>query len=101
MKVFGKAQEFYRARIITTSEDETAEFEWRDDILYRKGQEKGIQTKDTYLVEIVNLDTGKEVIFKKLGDLREAQHLLSILQEDLAALTKSEFDSKYLNKAQH
>lgn len=34
-KIFGKASDFYRARILTLEEEIPPDFDWRDDVLYR------------------------------------------------------------------
>jgi hypothetical protein len=97
VKSFGKADEFYRARILSTSSDETTEFEWREDILYHKEDDGSVKTKSAYLIELVELDLNKKVTLRNLDNLNEAKILLATMQDDLNTLTKKEFDEKYLS----
>ncbi|RJQ31066.1 MAG: hypothetical protein C4562_06600 [Actinobacteria bacterium] len=98
MKTFGKADEFYRARVITTSAEETAEFKWREDILYHSDEEDQAKLSNTYRIELVELDSNNKLILKSLQNLEQAKLMLATIQDDLAELTKNEFDLKYLEE---
>lgn len=94
-KIFGKADDFYRARILTLEEDVPPDFDWRNDILYRSPSQYRGGTSIKYCLQIVDLDSNKNHIFKKYASRKEAERVLKTIKEDLKELTKMEFEKKY------
>lgn len=95
-KTFGKAVDFYRARVLTLEEEMPPDFYWREDILYRKPEEKGSsKIKTSYCLQIVELDSRKHQVLNEYTDKKEAHQALIKIQEDLAELTKMEFENKH------
>jgi len=94
-KIFGKADDFYRARVLTLEEEVMPDFDWRDDILYRAPEEYRSRTKKKYCLQVVELDTRKNQILKQYSDKREANEALAEIEENLKELTKMEFEKKY------
>lgn len=94
-KTFGKASDFYRARILTLDEETPPDFDWREDVLYREppGEKKAI--KRNYTVQIVDLDTRNDQIVNKFSNRNDAESILVKIDEDLRELTKMEFEKKY------
>jgi formylmethanofuran dehydrogenase subunit E len=94
-KIFGKADDFYRARILTLEEEVLPDFDWRDDILFHSPSGYGGGTRIKYCLQIVDLDSSKNHIFKKYASRKEAEQVLKKMKEDLKELTKMEFEKKY------
>ncbi len=99
-KVFGKADDFYRARILTLEEEMFPDFDWRDDILYRSPSKERSEMRKQYCLQIVELDTKKDRIVKEYTDRREAERALRSIEHDLSELTKIEFEGKYFSSRQ-
>ena len=95
-KKFGKASDFYRARVITVEAPVFPEFEWRDDILsYPAPPEPGSKTTVVHRLEVVDLDSGDSHVLSQHETRVEAQKIKNKVDNDLRDLTKIEFDKKY------
>lgn len=94
-KVFGKASDFYRARILTLEEEVPPDFDWRDDVLYRTPKEHCSRIKIDYCLQIIDLDSRKSQVLKQYSNRTEAEQTLKIIEEQLDDLTKMEFEKKY------
>ena len=96
-KIFGKADDFYRARIMTLEEEMFPDFDWRDDILYRSPSKQHSEMRKQYCLQIVDLDTKKGQIIKRYTNRKEADKALKMIDHDLKELTKIEFEEKYVS----
>lgn len=94
-KIFGKASDFYRARVLTVEEEVMPDFDWRDDILYRTPEGFHSTIRKKYCLQVVELDSRKNQVLKQYIDRRGANEALSKIEEDLKELTKMEFEKKY------
>lgn len=94
-KIFGRASDFYRARVLTLEEEVPPDFDWRDDILYHTPEEHESGMKKNYCLQIVDLDSRKNQNLKQYGNKREAEKALQKIEEDLKELTKMEFEKRY------
>lgn len=95
-KAIGRASDFYRLRVMSVDDTDEVDFEWRDDILYRRPPADEIRDEEVYRVEAVLLDDD-EVTFT-LGTFDrsgEAYEWLEERAEDLDEMTKSEFEAAY------
>lgn len=95
-KAIGSASDFYRLRVMTVDTTDAVDFEWRDDILYRRPPETEIADERSHTVEAVLLDD-EEVAFPlaSFGDAAGAHEWLSAREDELGAMTKSEFEDAY------
>lgn len=99
-KIFGKADDFYRARILTLEEEMFPDFDWRDDILYRSPSKHHSEMRKQYCLQMVDLDTKKDHIVKRYTNKKEAEKALTMIEHDLKELTKIEFEEKYVSSQQ-
>lgn len=99
-KAIGRASDFYRLRVMALDDTDEVDFEWRDDILYRRPPNTQIQDEEVYRVEAVLLDDD-EVTFQLATFTRpdEAHEWLQERAEDLEDMTKSEFEAAYFPEA--
>lgn len=101
VRIIGNADEFWRLRITRVDTTSGLDFEWHDDILYRQPKVDFGNEVELYHVEAVRLDDAELVC--RLGTLStsdEARKLLFKAAEDLAEMTKSEFEARYLDGAE-
>ena len=96
-KTIGNASDFYRLRVMTVDTTDAVDFEWRDDILYRRPPTASIEDDEAYTVEAVLLDD-EDVTYSlaTFGDPSEAHAWLEEREDDLGDMTKSEFETAYL-----
>ena len=99
MKKFGKAKDFYRARIISFKLQDVENLDWADDILYQSPMRRDIKPKFDYQLQIISIDNS--FIKRKLNFQTQdhAKEDLEQLSEDLEMLTKKEFEVKYFKPA--
>ena len=92
----GSAADFYRLRVLSVDTTDAVDFEWRDDILYRRPPETMIAEDAAFVVEAVTLDdedvTYVLAAFEEPG---EAHAWLADREEDLAEMTRMEFEDAY------
>ena len=101
VRIIGSAEEFWRLRIIHVDTTAGLEFEWHDDILYRQPAVSFGAEVELYHVEAVRLDDSETVMrVGTFGESADARELLAQASEDLHAMTKSEFEARYLDDAQ-
>ena len=97
MKIIGAADDFWRVRLTRVDSTESADFEWRDDILYRTPPETEVCESERWRVEAVRLEDHESVVTIDVFDDRdEAEALLDRVREDLADMTKTQFEEAYL-----
>lgn len=100
VRIIGNADEFWRLRITRVDTTAGLEFEWHDDILYRQPAVNYGSEVELYHVEAVRLDDSEIVM--RLGTFAEsgaARDVLAQAAEDLAEMTKSEFEARHLDEA--
>lgn len=98
MKEFGKANEYYRARLINVNSLSIEFLDWDEDILYQQPERKDIPDKESYQLQIVTVDDKGVIIKEDFKSKDEASIKLEGIIGDLTELTKKEFDDKYLNE---
>lgn len=101
VRIIGNADEFWRLRITRVDTTSGLDFEWHDDILYRQPKVDFGDEVELFHVEAVRLDDAEQVC--RLGTLStsdEARELLAQAADDLAEMTKSEFEGRYLEGAE-
>lgn len=95
-KTIGSASDFYRLRVMTLDVTDAVDFEWRDDILYRRPPEASIQDDEAYRVEAVLLDDEDTAFaLATFGSPAEAHAWLDEREDELREMTKSEFETAY------
>lgn len=96
-KIIGPAVEFYRVRLTRLDATEEPDFEWRDDVLYRQMPPEVPQERVVWVVEAVSLDESETVTeIERFDDADAAHECLGRVEEDMADLTKSGFEERYL-----
>lgn len=95
-KTIGTASDFYRLRMLSVDTTDEVDFEWRDDILYRRPPGTVIEDEQVYRVEAVLLDDD-DVTFTlcSFGEASEAHAWMEEREEDLGEMTKSEFEDAF------
>lgn len=94
--IIGGAADFYRLRVIRYDESDEPDLEWRDDILYRTPPAQQVQEYDVWRVEAVDVDDDDRVVaLASFQTDDEARSFLSAVEEDLAVMTRSEFERTY------
>jgi len=94
--IIGSAADFYRIRTIRVSVTDDVDFEWRDDVLYRRPAEPTLDESDTFTVEAVLLDDDEATTaLATFEDADSAREWVDVLEDDLALMTRSEFEDTY------
>jgi hypothetical protein len=96
MKVIGPAHEFWRVRLSRLDTADEPDLEWRDDILYREPPSSRLPDVREWNVEAVRLEDDEVALIASFSDEAEARAFLGEAQTDLADLTRSAFERKYL-----
>jgi hypothetical protein len=95
-KAIGSASDYYRLRVMTVDTTDAVDFEWREDILYRRPPATDIEDEEIYAVEAVLLDDEDvAVTLATFADPAEAHAWLDERAEELDDMTKSEFEAGY------
>jgi len=98
--VIGNADEFWRLRLTRLDTTERFDFEWHDDILYREPKVDPGDEVEFWNVEAVRLDDRETVARLRIfGSQDEAREFMAAVAEDLAEMTKSQFESVYVDTA--
>ncbi|HDP70045.1 MAG TPA: hypothetical protein ENN38_04455 [Actinobacteria bacterium] len=96
IKIFGKANEFYRVKLVKLNKNEPEEFDWKEDILYKIPPKKFSVINETeYLVMVVNIDTNEGHNLNRYKSSTQAEKKIKLIEEDLKELTKIQFETKY------
>ena len=92
----GLAADFYRVRITRLDDAGDFDFDWRDDILYRRTAGDPDTGTVTYRVEAVGLDDPDATwLLYETADREDALGFLADAEEDLGEITRSRFEEKY------
>ncbi len=101
VRIIGNANEFWRLRITRVDTTTGLDFEWHDDILYRRPKVDFGNEVELYHVEAIRLDDAETVCrIGTFGTSAEARELMSQVSDDLDQMTKSEFEIRYLDGAE-
>lgn len=96
-RTIGRAADFFRVRVIRIDATDAVEFDWRDDILYRRPPEDRPDEEEAFQVEAVLLDNDDVVApIATFVDGDAAHAFLEQCEGDLEEMTKSEFEARYL-----
>jgi hypothetical protein len=99
--MFGNADEFWRIRLTRVDTADHFDFEWHDDILYRAPVIERADEVEYFHVEAVRLDDPEDVVrVATFDDPDQAKDLVVELKEALAQMSKSQFESAYLEGAE-
>jgi hypothetical protein len=95
-KTIGNASDFYRLRVMSLDTTDEVDFEWRDDILYRRPPGAVIEDEHVFRVEAVLLDDDDVTYpLATFASAEEAHEWLSDRADELDDMTKSEFEDAY------
>jgi hypothetical protein len=94
-RVFGSADDFYRIRILRVDVPDELEWEWRDDILWRRPEEQAQGETARYRVDAVLKDSAVARTLAETDGADAAREIALTADEDLAQLTKRQFDARY------
>jgi hypothetical protein len=101
IRVIGNADEFWRLRLTRLDTTENFEFEWHDDILYREPRPDQGDEVELWHVEAVRLDDPDVVVRLATCDSQsQAREIQAQIAEDLAGMTKSEFETAFIETAE-
>jgi hypothetical protein len=95
MRVFGKASDFFRLRVIKVTEDSQVDLDWQEDILYRKPAKTAMTTKAWYIVQAVAVDDEEVHVLKRMATGEAAMRFKDRVEELLHELTKLEFEKRF------
>ncbi|MDY0087286.1 MAG: hypothetical protein RBS78_01820 [Coriobacteriia bacterium] len=97
-RIIGAASEFYRLRVTSVDATEEPDFEWHDDILFRTPTIDHPEDRTLWAVEAVALGETESVHRISCFDsYDEAVDHAHAAEDDLADLTKSGFEERYLD----
>jgi hypothetical protein len=92
----GAAGDYYRLRLTHLDTIDGPDFEWREDILYRRPEKQAPAEGEIFRVEAVSLDDAEDMTALGSFDSRDdAYEAFAAAGEDLAELTRSEFEDRY------
>jgi hypothetical protein len=95
----GLAADFYRIRLRRLDAPAEADLEWRDDILYREPPQGGSGPLLVYVVEAVDVDDLESAHpIGSFSAYEEALGLQAKVSEDLAELTRSQFEKAWFSE---
>jgi hypothetical protein len=95
-KGIGAAEDYYRLRVMRVDDTNEPDLEWREDILYRRPPAQHVDEAERYRVEAVTIAAEDEVtVLGSFDSPEEAYEALAAAEEDLAELTRSEFEGRY------
>lgn len=94
-KIFGRASDFYRIRLVHLEEVVPPELDWNSYVLFYPPPPYDSQTAFRYRLEVVDVDTGNSVPLAFFADESQADDVLTEVEEDIENLTKKEFEDKY------
>lgn len=96
MRVFGKAVDFYRLRVLKVNEESGPELAWHDDILFKKPPADELRSEEWYVLQAVSIDSEEAFPIRRFDDGDEAMRNRDKVDELLYELTKQEFESRFL-----
>ena len=96
MRVFGKAADFYRLRVLKLNEESGPELDWHDDILFKKPTADEPSFREWYVLQAVSVDSEETHPIQRFEDNSEALRVQDKIDELLRELTKQEFESRFL-----
>ncbi len=100
MKTIGAADEFWRLRLTRVDTTDELDFEWHDDILYRQPRVSATGEVELWHVEAVRLDDYDTIVrIATFAEREEAESFYDRAKEDLAEMTKNQFEDAYLSPA--
>lgn len=95
MRVFGKASDFYRLRILKVAADSELELDWREDILLRSPPPAEQKTNVWHILQAVRVDSDQAFSLKMFPDREAAAFHKDEINELLQDLTKQEFEDLF------
>ena len=99
--MIGNADEFWRIRLTRVDTTDHFDFEWHDDILYRAPAIERDEEVEFFHVEAVRLDDSDQVVrVATFEDPDQAKDMVAELKEALGQMSKSQFESAYLEGAE-
>lgn len=97
MRIIGAADEFWRVRLTRVDLSDSLDFEWREDILYRAPAVSEPHETERWQIEALRLEDYDTVVqIASYADRTEAEAFLIRVREDLAEMTKTQFEGAYL-----
>lgn len=98
MRSFGKAADYYRARIQTLIVDDQPSIDWREDILYRQTLPGESSSRILYLVQVIRTDDYRVFDIKNFTRMDEAEEFKKFAEELLEDLTVNQFQERFSDK---
>lgn len=100
MRVIGAADEFWRLRLSRVDATGAPDFEWREDVLYRAPEIEEPQEAEFWNVEAIRIEDYETVVsIATYEDRGEAEAFMARVSEDLAEMTKHQFEEAYLSSS--
>ncbi len=95
MRVFGKASDFYRLRVIKVREEAAPELDWHDDILIKAPPTEKLGLEEWFVLQAVSVDTERAYALKRFEVAEKAMRYREKAEELLKELTKQAFEAKF------
>lgn len=95
---FGEAADFYRLRVMRLDDAAAPDLEWRDDVLWRSTPASAPADMVSFRVEAVAVDDETAHPLADFATSEEAHAWMQAAEEDLAEMTKSEFEATYVDR---
>lgn len=98
-KAIGRAADFYRIRLLAVDATDPVDFDWRDDVLYRRAPVATPEAREAYRAEAILIGAEREesvTMLAQFADEASARDWVADCREDLAAMTRAEFEARYL-----
>jgi hypothetical protein len=95
-KSLGAASDYYRIRIMHVDDSDTPDFEWRDDILWRRPPSVQPGEYEVWRVEAVGIDDDEDVtVIGTFDERADAEEAVATAAEDILGLTRTQFEERY------
>ncbi len=93
----GPASDFYRLRLTRLDVGDDVDFDWRDDVLWAGAPADESQDSSIWVLQAVTLDERESVTpLARYASRDEAEAALGEANDDLAEMTKAQFESEYV-----
>lgn len=99
-RVIGDADEFWRLRLTRVDTSEDLDFEWHEDILYRRPRTTASADVELWIVEAISTESYDTVVaLAQFPEREAAEAFFERARLDLEQMTKSQFETAYLTPA--
>jgi hypothetical protein len=99
-KALGAASDYYRIRIMHVDDSDSPDFEWRDDILWRRPPSVRPDEYEVWRVEAVGIDDDEDVtVIGTFDERADAEEAVAEANAEILELTRAQFEERYFPAA--